>query len=184
MKTLRVRDLQKYLVDHYDAVLQSVSYEDMLLYADFLPGSEQKQEMSILQLLNNPIIDVDVNKDDNDNNDSNVDQKESSHEHRNNEDIHEKFDLNSNLFIDIEVSCVDSTGDDIRLPPIRIYTESKNNHMDANDNNASDDDHANNYHNFKRNLFNKKEEYVSGIKSWFKKARSNVSQVLKSTGKT
>ena len=46
-----MRGIASLLLAEWDAVLQSISYEDVLLYADFLPDAEDKEGRDILSLI-------------------------------------------------------------------------------------------------------------------------------------
>ena len=121
LSKLTVSKLEEILLERYGAHLQSVSVRDFLLYADFLPGSEE--------LLDLP-FDVLIKRMDEA---AEVDRKELGSDPR---DVNisadgKDFKISSilsstvaNCFLDLEVVCVDEHGQDLRLPSVRVYLKS------------------------------------------------------------
>ena len=121
LSKLTVSKLEEILLERYGAHLQSVSVHDFLLYADFLPGSEE--------LLDLP-LDVLIKRMDET---AALDREELGSDPRdttvgiNGKDFEISSILSStvaNCFLDLEVVCVDDNGQDLRLPSVRVYLKS------------------------------------------------------------
>lgn len=126
-----VADLQAFLQDQYGvSELQSVTYGDLMLYADFMGDMEYLEGLSIAQLI---LRASDTSSDEGEDAES----TSSLNGAGDDSDIYGSDDmmseegaddpaslvLNSLLekrFIDLEVSCIDEDGNDMHLPPVRV----------------------------------------------------------------
>ena len=91
--SLTIKALSKTLEKRFGAQVQSVAIGDRLLYADFLDDADDRFRMSVSQLINKV--------EDNDP-----------------EDITSVTP--DDKYIDLQVTCVDSEGEEVRLPPVRV----------------------------------------------------------------
>lgn len=78
----------------------------MLLYADFLPSSEELLDLPLDALIKRT-------------------EEEAVTDRENDKDTRENIEVNEisilrNSFIDLDVVCVDDGGNDLRLPPVRV----------------------------------------------------------------
>ena len=132
MEDLTIADLQAFLQDKYGvSELQSVTYRDLMLYADFMGDVDYLEGLSIAQLI--------LRASDTSSSDEGGDSESASplNDTGDDSDIYgsdyvmseEGADdpaslvLNSLLekrFIDLEVSCIDEDGNDMHLPPVRV----------------------------------------------------------------
>lgn len=110
---LTVSALEEYLLERCGAHLQSVSVRDFLLYADFLPGSDELLDLPLDTLIKRMEASGKADR---------------SLESEDPRSITGDSDLDTTLFnkethsfIDLEVVCVDGDGSDLQLPPVRVY---------------------------------------------------------------
>lgn len=110
---LTVSILEEFLQERYGAHLQSVSVRDVLLYADFLPGSEEILDLPLDALMRrmeeNEVADREL---------------ESEDPRSSGADLEPSLSLlisDAYSFIDLEVVCVDGTGSDLKLPSVRVH---------------------------------------------------------------
>ena len=136
MEDLTVADLQAFLQDRYGvSELQSVTYGDLMLYADFMGDVDYLEGLSIAQLI---LRASDTSRSDEG---EDTESTPSLNDARDYSDIYgsdvmsevgegeegakdpASLVLNSLLekrFIDLEVSCIDEDGNDMHLPPVRV----------------------------------------------------------------
>ena len=104
--------------------MQSVSIRDFLLYADFLPSSEELLDLPLDVLIKRmDLVDVEGREE------LGPDPRETSLGIKDEESNISSI-LSStltNCFLDLEVVCVDDQGQDLRLPPVRVYLKSQSN---------------------------------------------------------
>lgn len=114
---LTVSILEEFLSLRYGAHLQSVSVRDLLLYADFLPGSDELLDLSLDALIQRMeaagTADREAESDD---------PRSMSGDSGPNPTV---FTSEVNSFVDLEVVCVDSSGSDLQLPSVRVYLNPK-----------------------------------------------------------
>jgi Ubiquitin fold domain len=105
--------LEEFLSIRYGAHLQSVSVRDFLLYADFLPGSDELLDMPLDALIQRMeaagMADREAESDD---------PRSMNGDSGPNPTV---FTSDTNFFVDLEVVCVDSGGSDLQLPSVRVY---------------------------------------------------------------
>lgn len=110
LSKLTVSKLEEFLQKQYSAHLQSLSVGDMLLYADFLPSSEELLDLPLDALIRRTeeeaVMDI---ENDQDSRTINTEVNNSS--------------ILRNSFIDLEVVCVDDGGNDLRLPSVRVFLQ-------------------------------------------------------------
>ena len=108
--------LEEFLQERYGAHLQSVSVRDFLLYADFLPGSEDLLDLPLDALIAKMNAAADESEDfGSDSRDTSKGESASL--------VLSSTEANS--FLDLEVVCVDSQGQDLRLPSVRVHMKPK-----------------------------------------------------------
>jgi hypothetical protein len=114
---LTVSDLEEFLSVRYGAHLQSVSVRDFLLYADFLPGSDELLDLPLDALIKRMeaagMADREAESDD---------PRSMSGDSGPNPTV---FNSETNSFVDLEVVCVDSGGSDLQLPSVRVHLNPK-----------------------------------------------------------
>ena len=110
---LTVSALEEFLLERCGAHLQSVSVRDFLLYADFLPGSDELLDLPLDTLIKRMEASGKADR---------------SLESEDPRSVPGDSDLDTTLFnsethsfIDLEVVCVDGDGSDLQLPPVRVY---------------------------------------------------------------
>ena len=110
---LTVSALEEFLLERCGAHLQSVSIRDFLLYADFLPGSDELLDLPLNTLIKRMEA---AGK---------ADRSMESEDPRSGSGDAELcttlFDSETHSFVDLEVVCVDGEGSDLQLPPVRVY---------------------------------------------------------------
>lgn len=138
---LTVAELEQQLLSEFNARLQSVTFGDLLLYAGFLPDHDYLADLTIAQLVaraNKKTSGIEEDNDD-DNDDIGDDDYSASFgdsveslDASEGEDGSSDFDesesttsltlsfLNEFSHLDLEVSCTDLDGNDMRMPPLRV----------------------------------------------------------------
>eukprot|EP01041_Mallomonas_annulata_P003343 gene3343-6615_t len=111
-----IKSLERFLKTHYGAYLQSVSCRDNLVFADFLPGADHRRTLDIRALLVEPMEGMDVGHELSSTRDNAAAAATASNESDEEEDI-----WGSSAFVDLDVSCVDEDGNELRLPPVRVF---------------------------------------------------------------
>ena len=112
LSKLTVRSLSLFMKKSYGVVLQSISFADSLVYADFLPDAGSRSKLSLAALLSEPLAGNHAEEGDT--------RGEVACAAASVDDM-----LQRSAFIDLDVSCVSAmTGDDVRLPPVRVKVSS------------------------------------------------------------
>ena len=96
--TLNIKSISKMLEKRFGVHLQSVAIDDRLLYADFLDDADDRFRAPINSLL--------------------VTEDEEGLENR--DTVAAIF---REKYVDLQIICVDNDGDEIRVPPIRVYLQ-------------------------------------------------------------
>ncbi len=140
---LTVDSLEKYISKslNYDVVVSSVSVQDFLLFAEFLPLSDRKRNISMKKLLQEIEADEVVEDD-----------RVAAKPHSNARDIMQ----NSLGFIDLDVLCVsraarrrgeeaddeEEEDHEVKIPKVRVYLKENDGVTEQDDDDVSDDDAA------------------------------------------
>ena len=115
--------LEEFLLVRYGAHLQSVSVRDFLLYADFLPGSDELLDLPLDALIRRMEVTGRSDR-----------EAESDDPRTMGEDsgpYPTVLTTEANSFVDLEVVCVDSNGSDLQLPSVRVYVSPKKQKKDT-----------------------------------------------------
>ena len=105
--------LEEFLLERCGAHLQSVSVRDFLLYADFLPGSDELLDLPLNTLIKRMEAAGKA--------DRSLESEDPRSSPGETDFSATLFNSETHSFVDLEVVCVDGDGSDLQLPPVRVY---------------------------------------------------------------